>query len=308
MAKFIILGPLAKDKIVKNDNIYPAIGGAVYYQTAVFSRLGIDNTVITTLAEKDDDLIKDLPKDTDIIPICTKETMEFENIYPDDNPNHRIQRAFIPNNPINQDTISKINFKDFNAILLSPLSPSDIPLNTLEYISQFKIPIYLGAQGYMRHTENGKVVLKPWNDYKKFLKFIKLLFLDEMEARVILGMHTDNCGEIARKLTSFGPEEVIITRGDNGALIYSRKTKFNEPLKKVNEPLNIPAFTPKEITDPTGLGDTFMAAYAAEKLESDNPEVCGIFASLVSSLKMEHKGAFQGEKILIEERMKNYFS
>ena len=274
MAKFIILGPLAKDKIVKNDNIYPAIGGAVYYQTAVFSRLGIDNTVITTLAEKDDDLIKDLPKDTDIIPICTKETMEFENIYPDDNPNHRIQRAFIPNNPINPDTISKINFKDFDAILLSPLSPSDIPLNTLKYLSQFK----------------------------------KLLFLDEMEARVILGMHTDNCGEIARKLTSFGPEEVIITRGDNGALIYSRKTKFNEPLKKVNEPLNIPAFTPKEITDPTGLGDTFMAAYAAEKLESDNPEVCGIFASLVSSLKMEHKGAFQGEKILIEERMKNYFS
>ncbi len=300
MAKFIILGPLTKDKIVKYDTIYSAIGGAIYYQTAVFSRLGIDNTVITTLAGKDDNLINDLPKNTVIIPICTKETMEFENIYPDNNPNHRIQRAFIPNNPINPDTISKINFKDFDAVLLSPLSPSDIPLKTLEYLNQFKKPIYLGAQGYMRHIENGKVVLKPWNEYKKFLKFIKLLFLDEMEARVILGMHTDNFGEIARKLTSFGPEEVIITRGDNGALIYSKKTK-------VNESINIPAFIPKKITDPTGLGDTFMAAYAAQKLESDNPEVCGIFASLVSSLKMEHKGAFQGERILIEERMKNYF-
>jgi sugar/nucleoside kinase (ribokinase family) len=300
MAKFIIIGPLAKDKIVKSDKIYPSIGGAVYYQTAVFSRLGIDNTAIITLAEKDDDLINDLPSDTDIIPICTKETMEFENIYPDDNPNHRIQRAFIPNNPINPGSISKIIFKDFDAILLSPLSPSDIPLNTLKYLSQFKKPIYLGAQGYMRHIENGKVVLKPWVDYGKFLKYVKLLFLDELEARVILGMFTGNCDEIARKLTSFGPEEVIITRGDHGALIYSRKTR-------VIESYDIPAFPPKKITDPTGLGDTFMAAYAAEKLESDNPEVCGIFASLVSSIKMEHKGAFQGEKILIEERMKKYF-
>ncbi len=301
MAKFIIIGPLAKDKIVKNDKVYPAIGGAVYYQTSVFSRLGIDNTAIITLAEKDDNLINDLPPDTDIIPICTKETMEFENIYPDDNPNHRIQRAFIPNNPINQDTISKINFKDFDAILLSPLSPSDIPLNTLKYLSQFKIPIYLGAQGYMRHIENRKVVLKPWNDYGKFMRYVKLLFLDELEARVILGKFTGDCGEIARTLTSFGPEEVIITRGDHGALIYSRKTR-------VTKSFDIPAFPPKKIIDPTGLGDTFMAAYAVGKLESDNPEVCGIFASLVSSLKMEHKGAFQGEKIFIKERMKKYFN
>jgi len=300
MANFIIIGPLARDKIIKNDTIYQSIGGAVYYQTAVFSRLGINNTVIMTLAEKDYYLINDLPGDTTIIPIYAEETMEFENIYPDDNPNHRIQRAFIPNNPINPDKIPKINFSDFDAILLSPLSPSDIPLNTLKYLSRFKTPIYLGAQGYMRHIENGKVVLKPWDNYRKFLKYVKLLFLDEMEARVILGMFKGNCDEIARRLSSFGPEEVIITRGDQGALIYPKSVR-------VTEPYDIPAFPPKQITDPTGLGDTFMAAYAAEKVESDNPEVCGIFASLVSSLKMEHQGAFQGDGILIEEEVKNYF-
>ena len=241
MANFIIIGPLARDKIIKNDTIYQSIGGAVYYQTAVFSRLGINNTVIMTLAEKDYYLINDLPGDTTIIPIYAEETMEFENIYPDDNPNHRIQRAFIPNNPINPDKIPKINFSDFDAILLSPLSPSDIPLNTLKYLSRFKTPIYLGAQGYMRHIENGKVVLKPWDNYRKFLKYVKLLFLDEMEARVILGMFKGNCDEIARRLSSFGPEEVIITRGDQGALIYPKSVR-------VTEPYDIPA---KQITDPT---------------------------------------------------------
>ncbi len=300
MAKFIIIGPLAKDKIIKNNSTYQSIGGAVYYQTAVFSKLGIDNTVVMTLAEKDKDLVGDLPDNTDILPIYNEETMEFENIYPDNNPNHRIQRGFIPNNPINPGNLSKINFEIYDAILLSPLSPSDLPLNTLKYLSQFKTPIYLGAQGYMRHIDNGKVVLKPWNEYIKFLKFVKLLFLDEMEARVILGMFTGNCNEIARILSSFGPEEVIITRGDRGASIYSQE-------KGVTQTYDIPAFPPEKITDPTGLGDTFMAAYAAGKLESDNPEECGIFASLVSSLKMEHKGAFRGNRRLIEERVNKLF-
>lgn len=302
MGKFIIIGPLAKDKVIKNGSSYRSIGGPVYYQAAVFSRLKIDNTAVTTLAVKDNDLLNDLPNDTNIIPISTGETIEFENIYPDNNPNHRIQRASIPRNPITQDNLQHINFKDYNAILLSPLYNTDIPLETLEYINTFKIPIYLGAQGYMRHlTKDKKVVLKPWKDHEKYLQFVKILFLDELEARVILGSFHGNLEEIAWKLCCYGPEEVVITRGDYGALICSRKEEFTEYHA-------IPAFPPAEINDPTGLGDTFMAAYSAKKLESNDPELCGIFASLTSSLKIENKGAFQGKKIFIEEKVRNYFN
>lgn len=284
MAKFMIIGPLTKDRIVKKDFVYESIGGAVYYQSAVFSGFGVENTVLTTLAEKDKALLDNLPETSQVIPIYTDKTMEFENIYPDNNPNHRIQKANISHNPISPSYFHGIDFEIYDALLLSPLSPFDVPLDTMEYLRGQGKPIYLGAQGYIRYIEGDNLVLKPWEDYKIFLKLVKILFLDEMEARIILENHDSNCSEIARILSALGPEEVIVTRGDQGVLIYS---------KRKDGIYHLPVFPPRKIVDPTGLGDTFMAAYAVKKLETDDPEECGKFASMISSRKMEYKGAFR---------------
>jgi sugar/nucleoside kinase (ribokinase family) len=285
MPKFMIIGPLTKDRIVKKDKFFDTVGGGVYYQSAVISGFRMENTVITTLSLRDKDLLQQFRETTHIIPVYTKDTMEFENIYPDDNPNHRIQKSRVPVNPIKPSFFHDINLQEYDVMLLSPLSPYDIPLETIKYLHKQDIPIYLGAQGYLRRVQNDKVVLKPWEDYRSFLKLVDYLFLDELEARVILGNSSDKCAEIAEVLSTFGPEEVIITRGDRGAVIYSKN-----PIGNSNS-YEIPAFPPEEIVDPTGLGDTFMAAYAAKKQETDDPQECGRFASHVSSIKMGQKGA-----------------
>lgn len=289
MAKFMIVGPVTRDRIIKGGKVFNTVGGGVYYQSAVFSGFGARNTVITTLAEKDEDLMDGFPESTRIIPVYTKETMEFENIYPDDNPNHRIQKSRVPVNPIKPPVFKNLNWKQYDALLLSPLSPYDIPLETIQYLYKQDTPIYMGAQGYLRHT-NHKVVLKPWKDYENFLKLVDFLFLDELEARVILGNSSDNCAEIAQILAYFGPKEVIVTRGDRGAVIYSGKTGENGDVH------DIPAFPPEKTVDPTGLGDTFMAAYALKKQETEDPLECGRFASKVSSRKLEQRGAFRIKK------------
>ncbi len=49
-----------------------------------------------------------------------------------------------------------------------------------------------------------------------------------------------------------------------------------------------------------------MAAYAARKLEIEDPKMCGIFASAASVIKLENKGAFNGNIELIHERCKQY--
>lgn len=284
MAKFMMIGPLSRDRIVKKDTVFNSIGGAVYYQSAVFSAFGVNNTVVTTLAESDKDLLQEFHEITRVVPVYTDQTMEFENIYPDDDPNHRIQRSNIPSNPILPTDFRDIKWETYNALLLSPLSPYDLPFKTIKYLSKQNVPIYLGAQGYLRYKEDDSLVLKPWKESKKYLKHVRILFLDEVEARVILGKTAESCTEIAHTLSIFGPEEVIITRGDQGALIYS---------KRHDEYFNIPIFPPEKTVDPTGLGDTFMAAYTLKKMETDNPERCGKFASKIASLKMEHRGAFK---------------
>lgn len=295
MSKFILIGPLTRDTIARDDMIYHSTGGAVYYQATALSRLGNDVTAIITLSKEDEELLTAFPDDVEIIPLYFESTMEFENIYPNQNPNHRVQRANVPKNPVLPGNLPDI--EGYDAVLLCPLSPSDIPIETVQYLSKFDLPIYLGAQGYLRQLDDHEVVLKPWKDFQKFLKYVRMIFIDEVEATVILGRNDIPLETVGEELSFFGPEEVIITCGDRGALVYSSSSGHT---------YKISAFTPKETMDPTGLGDTYMAAYATKRMETSDPETCGIFASMVSTMKLEKTGAFRGNKEMVHKRLEEF--
>jgi len=220
MARVILIGPISHDTIIKDKTVYHATGGAVYYQSYVFSSLGIDTEAVLTIARDDQKLLKAFPENIDVNPIFVSKTSQFKNIYPNNDPNYRIQKAYIPKNPIKPKDLFSIDLTTFDAIILCPLSPYDIPLKTIEYLSKFNIPLYVGVQGYLRHQEKDKIVLKPWKNYKKFLKFVNMLFLDEIEAKIIISENKDDLEKIAKKLASSGPREVIITLGNKGAITY----------------------------------------------------------------------------------------
>lgn len=295
MSKFILIGPLTRDTIARDDTVYHSTGGAVYYQATALSRLGNDVTAVITLSKEDEKLLSAFPDDVEIIPLYFESTMEFENIYPNHNPNHRVQRANVPENPVLPQNLPEI--EGYDAVLLCPLSPSDIPIETVKYLSKLDLPIYLGAQGYLRQLDDHEVVLKPWEGFKNFLKNIRMIFIDEVEARVILGRSNVALKTVGKELSLFGPKEVIITCGDRGALIYS---------SSLERTYKISAFTPKETMDPTGLGDTYMAAYATKRMETSDPETCGIFASMVSTMKLEKTGAFSGNKEMVHKRLQEF--
>jgi hypothetical protein len=283
MSHITLIGPVTQDTIIKGSLNYKSAGGPVFYQSSVLSNLKINTRALITISRNDEYLLKAFPSSVDIIPFYVNETIKFQNIYPDNDPNHRIQKAKIPQNPI-KNISNHIN--DSDILLLGPLCPYDIPFKTIEELSKLKTPIYLGAQGYLRHINGNRIVLKPWSGFKKFLKHIDILFMDENESSIILGKRY-SLGKTARILTSFGPEEVIITCGSHGSFIYSAK---------LDKSYIIPAFKPQKIEDPTGLGDTYMAAYAACKLETEDPKKCGLFAAAASALKLENKGPFKGER------------
>jgi pfkB family carbohydrate kinase len=293
MPKFIVLGPLTRDTISRDGLKYHSTGGAVYYQASVLSRLEADVTAIITLSDGDIELLNAFPDNVKINPLFFNETMEFENIYPNHDPNHRIQRANVPQNPIEPRNLPD-DLSNYDAVLLCPLSQSDIPIETIEYIYNFNVPIYLGAQGYMRHLKDHKVILKPWDNFEKFLRYIKMVFIDEIEAKVIMDKQSHELNKIGNELSHFGPNEIIITCGDRGATIYSSILEHT---------YRIPAFPPKQSMDPTGLGDTYMAAYVNKRMETSNPETCGIFASMVSTMKLEKIGPFQGNKATVNKRL-----
>ncbi len=216
MVSFLLLDPVTKDTISRDGLVYESTGGPVYYQAGVLASLGIKTTALVTVGRGDKYLLNIFPPSVNIISSLRDNTAEFENFYPSKDPNQRRQKARLPGNSITANELESIDISQFDAFLVSPLSPGDIPLETLKYLYQTKKPIYLGVQGYLRHLIHNKVVLRPWKNFKKFLNLSKVIFLDEVEARVIMGTEVSDLEKIVQKLAADGPEEVVITLGVKG--------------------------------------------------------------------------------------------
>jgi len=268
---YLLIGPITKDKnIIRGEEILK-IGGAVYYQSKVLSKLGIEHTTIVTLSKKDEKLLEKFPQRTQIIPIWKNATLNFENKYL--NPEKRIQKSNFAKNPIKIKDIKSLINSNWDGILLNPLLPTDIPIQTLKFIANQQKRIYINLQGYLRVKSDDKVSLKPPENIKKILKLTDKVFIDENEARIF----NQNLVKAGMLLESMGPSEVIITCGEKGSLIYSKRRVWR-----------IKAVPAQRIIDPTGLGDTYMAAYIYMR-KNTNPMVAGKFASKIATKKLENK-------------------
>jgi sugar/nucleoside kinase (ribokinase family) len=76
------------------------------------------------------------------------------------------------------------------------------------------------------------------------LKKVDIFFINESEAKELT--NEGSIVKAARKILSFGPKRVIIKKGENGCLLFSKNSLFS-----------VPAFLMETIYDPTGAGDTF---------------------------------------------------
>ena len=78
----------------------------------------------------------------------------------------------------------------------------------------------------------------------KLLKKVDIFLLNESEARELAG--EASLVKAARAILRFGPEKIIIKKGEHGSLLFSRDFVFSAP-----------AYLMESIFDPTGAGDTF---------------------------------------------------
>ncbi|WP_409199382.1 PfkB family carbohydrate kinase [Methanobrevibacter sp. DSM 116169] len=294
MSSFLLIGPTTKDLIIEKNTEHSSVGGAVYYQSFIFNSFNQDYSILTSLGKCDKDFINDFPVKSKIKCILRSESLFFKNNYYDDNPNHRKQSSNFINNPILDKDFKNINLNSYDCIILNPLVSTDIPLDTIEFLKNFNIPIALAIQGFLRCDLNGEVILKEFNDLEKLLNYIDMVFLDINEAGIIF---KNNLGlyDVMEKIASYGPNEVIVTCGNNGSLIYS---------KKLNKHFKIPAYIPPIIKNPTGAGDTYMASYLIKRFSGCDIEFSGKFAAMTSSIKISNLNNFDKKQEYVLNNMK----
>ncbi len=119
-----------------------------------------------------------------------------------------------------------------------------------------------------------------WIDIKKpalmeLLGEVDAIILNEGEARMLADV--PSLIKAAREIASFGPEHVIIKKGEHGALYYQKSS---------NSFFMVPAFPLEEVFDPTGAGDTFAGGFMGYIAQQDKVDKNTIKQAIVRGTVM----------------------
>lgn len=264
----IILGHPCCDEIIIGDEKSYRPGGPSYFQSHVFEQLGYDFEV---MCHSPIDLMDCFAQGGYMWAVTDDAHHVFTNEYPDkDNMDIRIQSTNFPKIPITVDQLKDYLFegKAIDAFIINPLNPYDFPIDTIEYLKTYDVPIYMSLQGFLRRKENKAVKLAPNKHIAEIVKGADTIFLDENEAQYV-------------PLDELDVGEIVITNGSKGSRILGE------------DEIKIDAIESDNVVDTTGCGDTFMAAYIISKLEGYTSRQAGNFASMIASEKTRYEGPYK---------------
>ena len=270
----VVIGSVTKDLVIIGDEKSQREGGATYFQSFVFEEFWDDYLAIVNCS--DESLIDDFPNPDKVKVILKDDTHYFINYYPNpDDLDIRNQLSNFADIPISKSDLEDILPEEIDGFVINPLNRHDFPLETVEFLKSFNVPIFASVQGFLRlpdveANENFTIKLDGFDRLSDVLRGTNAIFLDEAEANII-GMGYD-------------VDEIVITDGSHGSRIVS------------DDEITIEAVECDDVVDTTGCGDTYMAAYISQRLRGKSKKESGNFASLIASKKIGSLGPFRSDR------------
>jgi sugar/nucleoside kinase (ribokinase family) len=277
-----VIGHVTKDIIKARQTIKGTPGGTAYYTSMGLKRFGLRVAVVTRVAQDDEDFLLHDLRSEEIAVFCEKSdhSSTFENTYRDQNLDTRFQQIRAIGTPFSPEDVEAILATLFH---VGPLTIRDISIDFLKQLAGRPSIVSLDVQGMLRPARIGEVQEQDWPYKEEGLAYVDILKADEKEALILSGQKASD--EAAATLASLGPQEVIVTMGSRGSLIYADGTLHS-----------VSCLFPKKTGYPTGCGDTYMAGYLYQRLKGSAPDVAGRFAAATATLKMEGPGPFRGSE------------
>lgn len=271
------IGHITLDKIVTPRMTVHSPGGTAFYFAHAMSSLHADNfLLVTSLAESEMKAVDDIRAlGIDVTVLPSRKSVYFENRY-GENQNHRTQRVLAKADPFTPEGVAGIKARYYH---LGSLLADDFSLDIIKVLSEKGI-VSVDAQGYMREVRGDKVYPVDWSDKLEALRYIDILKVNEHEAAVLTGATDPRRG--AEILAGWGVKEVVLTLGSMGSVILAEGHAYE-----------IPAFTPTDIVDATGCGDTYMAGYLYMRNKGAGYEEAGRFAAAMCTIKLQATGPFR---------------
>ena len=285
-----VIGPVARDSnAVGTRELPPQPGGAAYYSTMVYAALGLRAAVVTRVAAADEAaLLTELrERGVEVFNLPTAVSTSFRNLYDPVDPDARSQRVDAIADPIRVADLPPLAARIWQ---IGPLTRQEGDLDLIAHCAQRGGLVAMDVQGFTREVIAGQVRPAPPAARLGQLGRLAVLKADDAE---ILGY--TGAGEIAAaaaRVRDAGVREALVTYASRGSTIFGPDGR-----------IEIAAVPPRRHVDPTGCGDTYLAAYMTRRLTTGELRECGDFAAAVASLKIEQVGPFRGSAADIVARL-----
>lgn len=281
---FLLLGHFAQDRNVVDGDGKIESGGAVYYASIALRQMGLSVGVVTRLHPRDLVRLEEMKRaGVDVYTQPSDETSGIENTYNSADMERRTCKPLGFAGAMQIADLPNVHAKVY-AIL--PIIAGEFDLEYLKAIGS-RGPTALDVQGFVRMREGGDLVSRPWKEMAEGLEQVTFLKVDRAEAELLTG-ETD-LGVAARRLSAYGPREIVLTQS-SGVTVFVDGKVYTSP------------FTPRSLAGRTGRGDTCFMSYLGKRLSAP-PDVACRFAAAVTTLKQEKPGPWRGTPAEVEQLM-----
>ncbi len=186
---------------------------------------------------------------------------------------------------------------------IDPVSPTplDVPkefrgishvhICPLDFTSQSQlVNLFRGGSNQTVSLDPESNYMNPtfWRDLRLVLQGVKIFLPSEEEIRALFWGETNDLWEMAKKISDYGPQIIVVKRGALGQIVYDAAE---------NKKYEVPAYASR-VEDPTGAGDSFCGGFLAGYQKTNDPLMAALHGSVSASLKIEGSGPFHTLEVL----------
>ncbi len=160
-----------------------------------------------------------------------------------------------------------------------------VHLCPFDFVSQSQmVNLFRGGSNQTVSLDPAPGYMAPafWRDLRLVLQGITVFQPSEDELRSLFWGETNDLWEMARRVSEYGPQIIVIKRGSHGQMVYDVPG---------NHRYEIPAYASRMV-DPTGAGDAFCGGFLAGFQKTNDPLLAALHGSVSASLKIEGSGPF----------------
>ncbi len=194
-----------------------------------------------------------------------------------ENMNHRDTLETRLNVLADFDPVLPESFRRPDYVMLGNLTPA-VQMRVLDQLEKKPRLVAMDTMNFWMDT--------AMDELREVIARVDVLTINDEEARQLSGEHS--LVKAARKIHEMGPDQIVIKKGEHGALLFQR----HDDALHGSHIFFAPALPLAEVFDPTGAGDTFAGGFmgylaSTGDLSFENLKRAVIYGSAMASFCVE---------------------